>query len=258
MDTVWGYSTIGSFHQKFKLPNQDAFRIWQDLHTSLVVVCDGVGSHDFAQIGSQQACLAIRLTCQHFAQLTKKSKSHDALQTNVLQWSDLKTDFLTYFHKQWLSLIEPYEAKQCGSTCLFALHINELMVLAQLGDGLVATVKGNQVVFPKPMIDKDFTNQTYALGEQVDLKHWQWSVLPSAQVDAVMLCTDGVVDDLIEDKLELFIKDMSEALQTTPIEQFAFDVQELFRQWAARGECDDRTMALMVNSHEDILCSQYY
>ena len=66
-------------------------------------------------------------------------------------------------HLEWQLAICPLVPRDCAATCLFALASGERLILAQLGDGLIAVQHRDAVERLQPSAT-DFTNETFALG----------------------------------------------------------------------------------------------
>ena len=82
-----------------------------------------------------------------------------------------------------------------------------------LGDGLAALVKSDgSVVSLSENKTQGFSNITTALSANVSAKDWQYLSLSAEQCIAVLLCTDGVADDL--DNADGFVSSFVEAHRT--------------------------------------------
>ena len=59
LEKGYGASIIGKAHIKLKKPNQDSYLIANEDEYTLAVVCDGLGSKKYSQIGSKKLCKVI-------------------------------------------------------------------------------------------------------------------------------------------------------------------------------------------------------
>lgn len=228
----WGLSRSGAMHVKLGIPCQDA---WFSCHAhwgDLVVVCDGMGSCREAQRGAQAACRAVVTAARKFA----------------VQGNARPLDFLELLHAQWCFFLLPFTPRDCRTTCLFALRSRGEMLFAQLGDGMLVACsngKANQVF---PGNDKDFANVTTGLGERFLPEQWQFRSLPESEVDAVLLTTDGLADDIEEDMKEEFALDiLAEARMMCAHSRIVW-LQELLDSWPITGPSDDKTIACLYRN----------
>jgi serine/threonine protein phosphatase PrpC len=195
----------------------------------VLAVSDGLGSKPYSAIGSKAACYAVTETVQYFAM--RPSSPISMLPPLI--------------HALWRMRIEPYNVHDCGTTCLFAIRIAERIILGRLGDGLIVAddMKGEPLFFTDEKEDS-FSNITDCLGEKFYPELWNLKELSADRYSRVMLCTDGVSDDLTMDGRTIFSRDV-----------FANgkDIDELRRvliEWPVPGHSDDKTIACLVNDKE--------
>ena len=60
LEKGYGASVIGKAHIKLKKSNQDSYLIANEDEYTLAVVCDGLGSKKYSQIGSKKLCKVIK------------------------------------------------------------------------------------------------------------------------------------------------------------------------------------------------------
>ena len=56
LEKGYGASVIGKAHIKINKPNQDSYLIANNDEYTLAVVCDGLGSKKYSQVGSKKLC----------------------------------------------------------------------------------------------------------------------------------------------------------------------------------------------------------
>jgi hypothetical protein len=230
----FGASVRGPGHITTGKPNQDAWASFHHAWGDGIVISDGLGSKPFSNFGSDAACLAVEYAAHAYCDKT-----------------EIDHDFLPHSIKSnWLSLIDPLEPRDCAATCLFAFRLGDGVIhLGMLGDGLVAAVKSNgSVVSLSEDKSQGFSNITAALSPNVSAKDWQYLSLPEEECAAVLLCTDGVADDL--DNVEGFVKGVIEAHCALAAVSANQHIREMLENWPTPKHSDDKTIACL--SREEI------
>ena len=235
--TLWksfGASVRGPGHIAECLPNQDAWKSFHHAWGDGIVVSDGVGSKPFSNFGSDAACLAVgcaALACRIKAEISKV---------------EIKRDFLfERIQHYWLSNISPLEPRDCSATCLFAVRFGDgLIHLGMLGDGLVAVLKSDSSVVSFSE-DKalGFSNITTALSANVSSNEWRYFSFPEEQCNAVLLCTDGVADDL--DNVDGFVSGFIETHCSIAEISANRRTREMLEKWPTPKHSDDKTIACL-------------
>jgi serine/threonine protein phosphatase PrpC len=226
----WGCSVRGPRHIKRSQPNQDSWRARAYRWGNVIAVSDGLGSKPHSDIGSKAACYAVTEAVQYFAR-------HPSAPVDTIP---------PLIHSLWRILIEPYDVRECGTTCLFAMRINERLIAGRLGDGLIfADSKSEEPVILTDEKEESFSNVTDCLNGKFHPELWELRELPADDFPRVMLCTDGISDDLTLEGRVIF-----------PREVFANgrDMKELRRslvEWPTPGHSDDKTLVCLVNGGED-------
>lgn len=229
--TLWksyGASVRGPGHVATGEPNQDAWasfhRVWGDG----IVVSDGVGSKPFPDVGSDAACFAAK---------------HAACA-----WSDdpnLAPDVLfEHIRSLWLSSVAPLAPRDCAATCLFAFRLRDLLHVGMLGDGLASAIRSDGSVLSLAE-DKShgFSNITAALSPNVSPQDWRYLSLPAAECIAVLLCTDGVSDDL--DNPDGFVTGLVDACRPLAAASASRHMRHMLGNWPTPRHSDDKTIACL-------------
>ena len=230
--TVWrsiGASVIGPGHLAAGQPNQDAWVAFHQIWGDGIAVSDGLGSKPFSDYGSHAACLAVA-SAAHACH--SKTEIGDALLSDLIR-------------DNWLSRIAPLESHDCAATCLFAFLMKDGKVrMGLLGDGLVAVVKtdGSVVVLSDDKT-QGFSNITAALSSSVTEKDWQWLVIPESDCSSIVLCTDGVADDLAD--VNGFVTEFADAHRGLASISAARRVRETLENWPTPKHSDDKTIACL-------------
>ena len=189
IEKAYGASVRGKMHIQNKLPNQDNYLVDINKYYTLAVVCDGLGSKKHSRVASKRLCKIIK------KQVNKRFKKR------ALKPYELVKEIQIKFKKK----IWPFNLKNCDTTCLFSLISSTSILLFQLGDGLNA-VKYNDQVVKCDSQEKDFTNETRAFGNS---KQSDWIFKSISKEEntnyELLLCTDGISEDIIDDSLLNFI-----------------------------------------------------
>lgn len=235
--TLWksfGASVRGPSHLAEGLPNQDAWMPFHHVWGDGIVVSDGVGSKPFSNFGSDAACLAV--ACAALACRVKADMPNAPIDRDFL-YEKIKTN--------WLSIIGPLEPRDCSATCLFAVRIGDgLIHFGMLGDGLAAALRVDGSVLS---LSEDkahgFSNVTTALSPNVSPKDWQHFSLPEEECIAVLLCTDGVADDL--DDVEGFVTGFFNGYRSLAALSASRHAREMLEKWPTPKHSDDKTLACL-------------
>ena len=223
----FGASVIGPSHIKRHSPNQDAFKATSKKWGDAVVVSDGVGSCPTSEYGSLAACRAVVFEAEEYC-----------LTGDVNR-------LLTNIRRRWLKILEPFKPEKSAATCLFAIRPNEGdILLGMLGDGLISVLKANGG-YEELSDDKEdsFGNLTAALSKDTKPDEWRILTVPQNQCRAVLLCTDGVSED-ISDK-EKFIRNMYDEAKERPDFAVTREIYKMLRNWPTPKHSDDKTIVCL-------------
>lgn len=227
----WGASAVGPLHVKAGIPNQDFWMASQYKWGNVVVVSDGLGSKPHSDRGSKAACLAV------FEAAKSYQKSPDA---------DI-VDLLRLIHANWLEKIVPYSSTDCSATCLFAIRIEENISLGRLGDGMIAAFEkaGKNNFILSDNKQDSFSNYTNSLQQEFKLDQWETVTIKSAECSAVVLCTDGISDDLLPEKQMIFAEELYSTYAELESEERKRDLKRWLNEWPVPGHSDDKTVACL-------------
>jgi serine/threonine protein phosphatase PrpC len=230
--TVWrsfGACVIGPSPIAAGKPNQDAWASFHHIWGDGLVVSDGVGSKPFSDFGSRAACLAVAHSLQRFY---GDADADRAVLSELIR-------------NKWISLLSPLTPRDCAATCLFASRMNDGMVLmSMLGDGLVAALKvDGSILSLSDDKSEGFSNITSALSPHATATDWQWLSVSERECQAVVLCTDGVADDLSD--ITGFIKGFCDAYRELSSVSAARRAREMLRNWPTPKHSDDKTIACL-------------
>jgi serine/threonine protein phosphatase PrpC len=186
MTIIKGATVRGKSHRIGKQPNQDAYAIKRLPIGTVMVVCDGIGSHQFSHLGSKAACHAV---IQAVKQWVKSGNENESLLFYLIRIL-------------WELYVWPNTPNEAGTTCLFVIFFDDgRLFCAQLGDGLVCG-RDSEGIFKLGESEKEFTNVTKSLVWGGHPEHWQcvWRKVADQTV-FLALMTDGVSEELDLERL---------------------------------------------------------
>ena len=225
----FGASVVGPGHIATGKPNQDAWASFHDVCGDCIAISDGLGSKPFSNLGSHAACFAVEHA--FYACRDQTEIDYDFLSSRI------KTN--------WLSRIAPLEPRDCAATCLFALRLGDGAIrVGMLGDGLAAVLKvdGSVVTLTEDK-SQGFSNITDALSPSSSSKDWRHMSLQEEECDAVLLCTDGVADDL--ENVDAFVKAFIEAHRALATVSANRHTRAMLDNWPTPKHSDDKTIACL-------------
>lgn len=225
---VFGASVTGPAHLRDGAENQDAWGHRRVGPWRVVVVADGLGSRPQSARGAQATCKAV----------PKALSIWRGYQPNPTMLARL-------IHLLWSAEVAPVTPSDAATTCLFAaLAADGSGWVGQLGDGLVLTESDSTTQVLCERSDDGFTNTTNGLGISKRVDEWTIRRLaPGAR--RLMLCTDGVADDLLPDRRQALLDWLDSEVGSRPPNQRWRQVQALLRDWPTPGHTDDKTLAVM-------------
>jgi len=225
----FGASVIGPSHLVDGKPNQDAWLAFYNACGDGIVVSDGLGSKQRSDYGSRAACLAV-------------ARAADA---SPVPPQDADEGLFDRIKDNWLSLIVPLAPSECSATCVFALRLgNGFVRMAMLGDGLAAAVKKDgSVVSLYDDKSEGFSNITSAITPNTSAADWRDVSLVEEECIAVLLCTDGVADDLVD--RDGFVKGLVETHRGLATVTADRHIREMLASWPTPKHSDDKTIACL-------------
>lgn len=226
---LFGATVTGPGHLRDGLPNQDAWTNAAVAGGRVVVVADGLGSRPLADVGAQAACDAVPEALRAWSR-------HPQAATAVL---------LGLIHLFWRARLGARDPEQASTTCLFAfLRHDGSGLVGQLGDGLVLLGEGGAVVPIKSREAEGFSNSTQALGATRNLGAWTTRELAPGD-RSVVLCTDGVSDDLLPERFPEFVRWLEGDLGPRSPAARRRRLTGALRAWPTPNHIDDKTLALI-------------
>lgn len=231
----FGDSEVGPLHNSLNLPNQDAYHLKLENDPVLIAVSDGLGSKPLSHLGAQAVNRAVKKLAQY--------------SVNEVIFEPIR--LIEKFHSYWLEELCDVDIDQCRCTALFAIVFGEQVFIAQLGDGDCCIISSNpdesgqQVSFLADKDDDLFSNQTHSLGNKLDIGQWQYCFVPTVELEACFLATDGIADDLaLAHRTRFYVELLNQYRQFTDDEVRA-DVRNWISQWPVAGHSDDKTIVAL-------------
>lgn len=135
-----------------------------------------------------------------------------------------------------------------STTCLCAWFGPKVTTIGWVGDGLIL-VKLASGEYAAPIEPRDnFANETESLPRHT----LRWRTWPTAQVEAVLMATDGVSEDLTTDAPRQLLNGFGEMLWTDGEAPTQIAVRDWLTNWRTPNSNDDRSFALWARRpHRD-------
>lgn len=232
MDALWtslGASVIGPGHVNSNIPNQDYWLAHHVPECDCVVVADGLGSCPHSEVGARAICLAV------------------LHEVSVLEepWSaGVRDRFLEAVRDRFLNDLHPLSPEDCATTCLLAWRAGDEMRLFQLGDGLAGVLREDgHVDLLKEDKSEGFTNLVRPLTPKTRPSDWRVCSVPLEDCVGVVLCTDGVSEDLSD--ASGFVRELVESARKEGADSIAQQLEEHLRKWPVPKHTDDKTVVCL-------------
>ncbi|GAE27523.1 hypothetical protein JCM9140_3675 [Halalkalibacter wakoensis JCM 9140] len=225
-----GASIIGQSHLEAALKNQDAYTILESSFGTVMVVADGVGSKPHSDVGS-------KAICQSVVQAVKIWHSKENAPIQLL---------IRLIHTLWELNISPLEKKDCSTTCLFAVYLKTgKLYLGQLGDGIIGFIHEDNFSVLK-IKEEEFGNLTQSVDSVTSLTDWTIKEIDLTTSNfSLLLATDGISEDLIEDKRKEFVEYLVQLIKEKPALKLKNRrIKKLIKGWITNYSLDDKTMII--------------
>lgn len=231
----FGCSVIGPSHIKSNKPNQDSFLIKKYKKGFVAVVSDGVGSKPLSHIGSKAVCKSVCLVMKDYLNYEKEVDIKDALRL---------------IHARWLFEIAPNFAEDCCATVLFAVVSNKKILLCRLGDGMICCRNNYEDTLMLDDKSDSFSNVTKCMRYKFTYDDWYVEEIPLENFEYIALSTDGISDDITEDKLIPFVQKFVKEYSSEKNNIRTKKIKQMLNNWPVPMHSDDKTIACIVNNGE--------
>lgn len=227
-----GASVIGPSHIKNNIVNQDSFLLVKKRKYILCVVSDGMGSKKFADVGSKNACLAVKKEIGNFVKNKQNPLSMKQLFSNIIE--------------TWNQLNNPHESRNCSATCLFVFATKNKILAARLGDGMICLLGKNDAenVSLTENKDSNFSNSTQCLSDSYAADEFNYSFYDRKLFRGIVLSSDGISSDMEDGKEILFSEDLFNEVKKLRFWKRKNFLQSMMENWPVLHHTDDKTLAV--------------
>jgi hypothetical protein len=213
------------------IPNQD---YWSSFHNAWgdgIVVSDGLGSNSNSDVGSRAVCRSFKV-----AALTMLRGS---LEFGPVRFHGMIKDL-------WEMSVECLGTQTCGATCTYAIRRPAGFIeIGSLGDGCAAVIKTNgQVTSLSEDKSDGFSNLTLGFTPRTQTSDWRTLRLRETECKAVLLCTDGVFDDISD--IEGFALGFIDAHSWLSRVAASRRTHEILERWPVPKHRDDKTLVCLT------------
>lgn len=223
---IFNISVTGSSHIKHNLPNQDYAMYYKDNSMAVAVLSDGLGSCKYSHIGSQAVCKAVIESIG----IGKGLNNIDDLVVNI--------------YDSFINNIKPYSLKDCLATCLFVVEYNGELLIFRLGDGLILAADKSKTISVYDKKDDTFLNITNNISDILNKEKIEVIRISSEEVYAVLLCSDGISEDIEKEKYADFLEEFYTYFYNMEKNKREEELNKLFSSWQAQNS-DDITLICM-------------
>jgi serine/threonine protein phosphatase PrpC len=221
----WGVSEIGPLHVKENIPNQDSYIVRKYSWGIVGVVCDGLGSKKYSHIGSKALVKAVTKTAHLFN-----------FEKDLILFEPLLKSL-------WDIYIFPYSHNDTATTLLFTIIKDNKVYTGRVGDGAIVLLGDKDVVVDE---DKDmFTNFTTPFGRDLKI---EWEVYNEEDIDSIVLCSDGISEDIKNDSLLPFFNNYVETYKNKLPNKRNYEIKQWLKQWPVKGHTDDKTIVTLFKN----------
>jgi serine/threonine protein phosphatase PrpC len=219
----WGVSEIGPLHIKENIPNQDSFIVKKYSWGIVGVICDGLGSKKYSHIGSNALVSAIAKAAQLF-DFEKDINLFEPLVTSL-----------------WDINIYPYTPNETSTTLLFSIVKNKKVYIGRVGDGAIVVLGKESILLEE---DKNmFTNYTTPFGRDQKI---QWYIFAENVIDSIVMCSDGISEDLKKDKSLDFFQNYIDDYKNMQSNKRVYEIKQWLKNWPVKGHSDDKTIVALT------------
>ncbi len=267
-------SQIGQKHIQKGICNQDAFyQSEYDYHDQtyhVMAIADGHGGsqHALSHIGS---AMASQLSVTYFIEACKtwydimSEEKASGFETGQEASYLLDFTYLELWRDDWFKAWRewtqehynqcafdlPYQSSYYGSTLLFLAETPFGLVLAQIGDGSITILDAkDQLSLPLAVPSETHFDQTHSVSERFRDIYFDYQVIPSEAVKAVVMVTDGFENAFPYSQYD-FMNAYGALLSQASTEDFKGAVEKVLLE-ATHYSGDDVTMAVLFNPSAEI------
>ena len=206
-------TSIGYAHLKSGKLCQDFSAAYHDGERTIVTACDGHGGRLYlrSHLGSKFASDAIvqvfsALNPCDFRRYAKKGIAEKLRLQILCAWngmversygkSPLRRKECRLLSEQESVQLRLNAAKAYGTTLNGAMVLDGKVICASLGDGGVFLLRGGALLpaFPESDEEETVANITHSMCQEDAYNHLKTAVFSCAEIDGVLLCTDGVIN----------------------------------------------------------------
>ncbi len=238
---------------KVRSHNEDSVTIVKNASSEhLMIVADGMGGHRAGEVASSMVVTQIGSRFQSINSIGSKLDAINWLKDNI---KEVNENIIKYSE-------DHPEAQGLGTTCVMALLTKDFLLFENIGDSSGYVIKNGKL--KKTTKDHTLVNllvETGQLTQEEAVNHPKKNVLMRAlgatdkceidifdvepNVDAILLCSDGLTNMLTEDQIEKVLNEPD-----LPVED---KLIKLIKKCNIRGGQDNISIAYLVKeSREEV------
>lgn len=230
-----GISVIGERNKKDENHNQDSYKIKLLESSALISVADGLGSCKNSNIGSKYAveCIA------------------QWVETDLPKYQKISNEMLVILNNKlidrWRFKLAEFDYQTYDTTLLYAIYIDNNLIVGGIGDGMILCFYDGKT-YDLSWRKNEFSNRTVSMGTRNAKDLIRSEIIPICDGTfpvTVLLMTDGISDDLNENRKEELPKYLNSRLNEVGVNMVQNELCDWIFNWKTQGHTDDRTLCMM-------------
>jgi serine/threonine protein phosphatase PrpC len=93
-----------------------------------------------------------------------------------------------------------------------------------------------------------FSNVTECLNDSYNARAWEIKEIPAEGVEVILLCTDGIANDIEPEKRHDFALSIYECYKVMERKKRSREITKWLNEWPVPGHSDDKTLACLYRS----------
>lgn len=261
---IFNKTCIGYSHLKNKKPCQDYSASYKDNERYIITCCDGHGGAQYvrSQYGSKAASEAVMNVFKTFDRSFFNSVDQDKLADKIkllilceynkliereITNRPIRRKELEELKEEQADAIKFNPAKAFGTTLSGAMVYKNKIVVISIGDTEALGIRRGELIKLFDNSSDPAGNVTYSMCQEDAYQYLRVAVLPTNELDGVLLCTDGLsspfqtYDNFTKSFVKPTVKRVVKSKSTVEVEKQIEDIA------LSLGVGDDVSLSFLLN-----------
>ena len=261
---IFNKTCIGYSHLKNKKPCQDYSASYKDNERYIITCCDGHGGAQYvrSQYGSKAASEAVMNVFKTFDRSFFNSVDQDKLADKIkllilceynkliereITNRPIRRKELEELKEEQADAIKFNPAKTFGTTLSGAMVYKNKIVVISIGDTEALGIRRGELIKLFDNSSDPAGNVTYSMCQEDAYQYLRVAVLPTNELDGVLLCTDGLsspfqtYDNFTKSFVKPTVKRVVKSKSTVEVEKQIEDIA------LSLGVGDDVSLSFLLN-----------